>query len=276
MDEKFIREAFSLLGEQVINVKIIKSRIDGSPVGYGFVSFIDGETAKRILCQLNRKQIPNAPQGKRFKLNTVGRNDSQKTHTIFVGDLPEEIDDITLFTAFSVRYASTKTAKVILNTDGKSKCFGFVKFGEECDYEAALRECPRTVTFGLKPIRVSVAIPKNKAIQRQIQTIGSSNIVLTQANEANNDSNDCWDNSSETSQYNSSHQYLDYNSFYQNNNFAAEYYSVPPYYAYMGNNNVADQCGFSKPYRFDYNSSTNATISAFESFLTSIHDSKWF
>ncbi|RWS00779.1 tRNA selenocysteine 1-associated protein 1-like protein, partial [Dinothrombium tinctorium] len=268
MDENFIMQAFALLGEEVIAVKIIRNKLDGSPIGYGFVSFKDQETAKRVLFKFNRRQIPNAPQGKKFKLNNVGKHEVLRDYTIFVGDLPPEIDDITLLTGFSVRYPSAKAAKVILNSEGRSKCFGFVKFEDEYDYEIALRECANVVIFGPKPIRVSVAVPKSKSIQRNIYAKGSSNIVLTPSNEYNFEGEESINIESHTCRY--------YQNYYDRGyNCCDNCYYCDTLKCFEGTNDYDVFRSENNPI-YICEAVNTAAIFSFEDFLGSIHDSNWF
>ena len=51
----------------VTHVKLIRDKVKGTPVGYGFVEFEDAKTAKEIFEELNGKAIPGS--NKVFKLN---------------------------------------------------------------------------------------------------------------------------------------------------------------------------------------------------------------
>lgn len=51
------------------SVKLIKDKVKGTPVGYGFVEFPDSETASDAFNTLNGKPIPGHPHGRVFKLN---------------------------------------------------------------------------------------------------------------------------------------------------------------------------------------------------------------
>lgn len=82
-----------------------------------------------------------------------------------MGDLTEEVDDYTLYQAFSRRFKSCRSAKVVLEPSGKSKGYGFVRFIEETDQQRALIEMQHMQGVGKKPIRVSLATPKRPMAQ---------------------------------------------------------------------------------------------------------------
>jgi len=61
-------------------------------------------------------------------------------HRIFVGDLGNEVNDDTLFRAFS-KYPTVQRARVIRDKrSGKTRGFGFVSFTDPGDFAKALRE----------------------------------------------------------------------------------------------------------------------------------------
>ncbi|KAM9737301.1 tRNA selenocysteine 1-associated protein 1-like isoform 2-T2 [Menidia menidia] len=78
MDEKFITRAFSTMGEQVVNVRIIRNKMTGGAMGYCFVEMSDEATAERCLRKVNGKSLPGASPPTRFKLNraTFGKQET--------------------------------------------------------------------------------------------------------------------------------------------------------------------------------------------------------
>lgn len=64
-----------------------------------------------------------------------------------------------LHKTFGTRYESVKAVKVI-DEDGSSRKFGFVRFGDQNDQREALIHMNGFQGLGSKPIKVSVAIPK--------------------------------------------------------------------------------------------------------------------
>ncbi|XP_046361634.1 tRNA selenocysteine 1-associated protein 1-like [Haliotis rufescens] len=163
MDELFISGAFQQLGENVLHVKLIKHKNTSALAGYCFVEFGDAEAANRAMLKLNGKIIPGSNPPRRFKLNPASYG---KEHmllpefSLFVGDLSSDVDDYQLYNAFARRYRSVRAAKVVLDSTGATKGYGFVRFSEETDQQRALIEMQHMTGIGRKPIRVSLASPK--------------------------------------------------------------------------------------------------------------------
>lgn len=80
-----------------------------------------------------------------------------------MGDLSVEVDDYTLYRVFSNKYSSIKTAKVILDSSGFSKGYGFVRFGLEEEQKSALYEMNGYIGLGSKPLKICNAVPKPKS-----------------------------------------------------------------------------------------------------------------
>ncbi|XP_040908804.1 tRNA selenocysteine 1-associated protein 1-like isoform X2 [Toxotes jaculatrix] len=174
MDEKFITRAFSTMGEQVNNVRIIRNKMTGvsSPrgaLGYCFVEMADEATAERCLRKINGKALPGASPPTRFKLNraTFGKQDTGQMYSLFVGDLTPEVDDGMLYEFFYNRYPSCRGGKVVLDSMGNSKGCGFVQFPDERLQKRALEECQGAVGLGGKPLRLSLAANKNRQQHQQ-------------------------------------------------------------------------------------------------------------
>lgn len=159
MDEAFITRAFSTMGEQVVNVRIIRNKMTGGAMGYCFVEMTDEATAERCLRKVNGKSLPGANPPTRFKLNraTFGKQESGQMYSLFVGDLTPDVDDGMLYEFFYNRYPSCRGGKVVLDSMGNSKGCGFVQFPDERLQKRALDECQGAVGLGGKPLRLSLA-----------------------------------------------------------------------------------------------------------------------
>ncbi|KAH3745785.1 mRNA binding post-transcriptional regulator [Pelomyxa schiedti] len=91
--------------------------------------------------------------------------DRDNDYGLFVGDLAGDVNDITLLTLFSSRYASTKSAKVIYDQHtGQSRGYGFVRFSDERERTRALSEMTG-VHCGSRAIRVSTITKKATATE---------------------------------------------------------------------------------------------------------------
>ncbi|GAB6033337.1 tRNA selenocysteine 1-associated protein 1 [Chamberlinius hualienensis] len=161
MDETFIKQSFNTMGENVVYVKVMRNR---QPFGYGFVEFESEEVALRVLHRVNGKIVPGSSPPKRYKLNHANHgNPLNKEFSLFVGDLTPDVDDLGLYKAFSSWYPSCRVARVVLDANGRSRGYGFVRFADEYEQQQALIHMQNYSGVGGKPIRVSLATPKSKA-----------------------------------------------------------------------------------------------------------------
>ena len=148
-------------------MKIIRNKQTGFSEGYGFVEFVDRATAEHALKTLNGTPMPSAHQN--FRLNWAsfgvgggagGAGANANDHSVFVGDLPPEVNDYALQETFAERYPSVRNARVVTDPNtGRSKGFGFVRFGDEGERDRALVEM-NGVPCGSRVMRISLAIPR--------------------------------------------------------------------------------------------------------------------
>ncbi|XP_029930417.1 tRNA selenocysteine 1-associated protein 1-like isoform X2 [Myripristis murdjan] len=170
MDENFIKQAFSAMGETPFGVKIITHRITGGSAGYCFVELADEASVDRCVQKLNGKLVPGSNPPRKFKLNYAtygkrpeagsGAGTGRPEYSVFVGDLASEVDDFQLHQVFK-KYPSCKGAKVVTDQYGYSRGYGFVKFGEESEQKKSIEECQGTMLGG-KPLRLSIAVAKSQ------------------------------------------------------------------------------------------------------------------
>ncbi|TRY53872.1 hypothetical protein DNTS_002814 [Danionella cerebrum] len=113
MDENFIKQAFSTMGETAYGVKIITHRVTGGSAGYCFVEMADEASVDRCVQRLSGKLVPG----------------SNPLHQFFLKKFP-----------------SCKGGKVVTDPYGNSRGYGFVKFSDENEQKKALEE-PKTTTF---------------------------------------------------------------------------------------------------------------------------------
>ncbi|KAA0710685.1 tRNA selenocysteine 1-associated protein 1 [Triplophysa tibetana] len=161
MNEEFISKAFAHMGETVMRVRLIRDKITGEAAGYGFVELVDETSVERCLRKVNGKPLPGA----RFKLSraTYGKHgENSSTFCLFVSDLTPDVDDGMLYEFFHYRFPSCCSGKIVLDTNGYSKCCGFVSFESERDQRRALAELQGAIGLGKKTLRLSLATNKLK------------------------------------------------------------------------------------------------------------------
>uniref|UniRef100_A0A1A9WGK5 tRNA selenocysteine-associated protein 1 n=1 Tax=Glossina brevipalpis TaxID=37001 RepID=A0A1A9WGK5_9MUSC len=166
MTENFIIAAFRKMGEDPTTVRLMRNKYTGEPAGYCFVNFGTDEQAMDAMHKLNGKPIPGTNPIVRFRLNSASNSyklpGNEREFSVWVGDLSSDVDDYQLYKVFSSKYTSIKTAKVILDSSGFSKGYGFVRFGIEDEQKSALYDMNGYIGLGTKPIKICNAVPKPK------------------------------------------------------------------------------------------------------------------
>ncbi|GAB0096933.1 tRNA selenocysteine 1-associated protein 1 [Sergentomyia squamirostris] len=167
MTENFIMAAFQKMGEDPQTVKLMRNKYTGEPAGYCFVNFLNDEQAIDAMHKLNGKPIPGTNPIVRFRLNSASNQSKalgigEREFSVWVGDLSSDVDDYSLYRAFSNKYTSIKAAKVILDSSGFSKGYGFVRFGLEDEQKNALYEMNGYIGLGSRPLKICNAVPKPK------------------------------------------------------------------------------------------------------------------
>ena len=156
MTEQIILEAFYYYDIKPISVKLIKDKKTNTYRNYCFINFDNIIEANKALSKLNGKKFPNSSNI--FKLNWSNYN-SEFNKNVYVGNLPQNVDDIELYNFFKQKYNSVHHASVILD-NGISKQYGFVHFLNEADYENCLKEMDGVIFHG-NNIRVRERNRKN-------------------------------------------------------------------------------------------------------------------
>lgn len=149
---------------QVISVKIIRNKQTGQSEGYGFIEFVSRAAAERILQTYNGTLMPNVEQNFRLNWASFGvgerRPDDSPDFTIFVGDLAADVTDYVLQETFKPHYPSVKGAKVVTDrTTGRTKGYGFVRFGDETEQLRAMTEM-NGMFCSTRPMRIGPATTK--------------------------------------------------------------------------------------------------------------------
>ncbi|KAF9684285.1 hypothetical protein SADUNF_Sadunf04G0102100 [Salix dunnii] len=169
MDETYLHNCFSHTGE-VSSVKIIRNKQTGQLEGYGFVEFYSRAAAEKVLQSYSGSMMPNTEQP--FRLNWASfagerRADSGSDPSIFVGDLAADVTDAMLQETFAGKYPSVKGAKVVIDSNtGRSKGYGFVRFGDENEKTRALMEMNGAYCSS-RPMRIGAATPKKPSAYQQ-------------------------------------------------------------------------------------------------------------
>ncbi|KAK5833606.1 hypothetical protein PVK06_017457 [Gossypium arboreum] len=166
---------------KVSSIKIIRNKQTGQFEGYGFVEFSSQATAEKVLQSCNGSLMPNTEQP--FRLNWASfdvnerRSDVGSDLSIFIGDLAADVTNTVLDETFSSKFQSVKGAKVVIDLNtGRSKGYGFVRFGDENERSKAMTEM-NGVYCSSRPMRISVATPK-KAFGYQQQYYSQGTLIF--------------------------------------------------------------------------------------------------
>uniref|UniRef100_A0A7N0ZQ91 RRM domain-containing protein n=1 Tax=Kalanchoe fedtschenkoi TaxID=63787 RepID=A0A7N0ZQ91_KALFE len=177
MDENYLHNCFAPTGE-VSTIKVIRNKQTGLSEGYGFVELISHAAAEKVLQSYPGIVMPNTDQP--FRLNwatfSMGdkRSDNAPDLSIFVGDLAADVNDSLLHETFANRYPSVKAAKVVFDANtGRSKGYGFVRFGDENERTQAMTEM-NGIYCSSRPMRIGPATPKKSAAYQQLGANGGS------------------------------------------------------------------------------------------------------
>ena len=148
---------------QVASVKVIRNKQTSQSEGYGFIEFANRQAAERSLQNFNGTPMPNGAQNFRLNWASAGEKRSEDTpdYTIFVGDLASDVTDYMLQETFRARFTSVKGAKVVIDRlTGRTKGYGFVRFGDETEQIRAMTEM-NGVLCSTRPMRIGPAANKN-------------------------------------------------------------------------------------------------------------------
>ncbi|EPB81667.1 hypothetical protein HMPREF1544_11612 [Mucor circinelloides 1006PhL] len=168
MDEMYLQKLWLSLNVSVM-VKVIRDKATFISSGYAFVDFESISAAQCALDMFNGEVIPSTSCT--FKLNWASgggifdkREDRQPEYSLFLGDLSHECSERILLHIFRNRYPSCKSVKIMTYAQtGQSRGYGFVRFLQQLDQLQALDEMQGCI-IGSRPIRVSLATPKNSRI----------------------------------------------------------------------------------------------------------------
>ncbi|WVY91575.1 hypothetical protein V8G54_037089 [Vigna mungo] len=146
---------------------VIRNKQTGLSEGYGFVEFYSHATAEKVLQNYAGILMPNTEQA--FRLNWASFSTGDKGSdnvpdlSIFVGDLAADVTDSLLHETFASVFPSVKAAKVVFDANtGRSKGYGFVRFGDDSERSQAMTQM-NGVYCSSRPMRIGAATPRKSS-----------------------------------------------------------------------------------------------------------------
>ena len=156
MNRELILTSFIEYGLKPSSIKMIKDHKSNISRNYCFINFDTMFEANKALIELNGKKIPNT--NITFRLNWANKH-CELNQNLYIGNLPNDINDITLFNIFKNKYPSIHHVS-IMTDKGESKGYGFIQFTDKYDYDKCLKEMDGYIIKG-KPIIIRERIKKN-------------------------------------------------------------------------------------------------------------------
>uniref|UniRef100_A0ABD2VTI6 RRM domain-containing protein n=1 Tax=Trichogramma kaykai TaxID=54128 RepID=A0ABD2VTI6_9HYME len=177
MTQEEIRSLFSSIGE-VESCKLIRDKLTGQSLGYGFVNYHRPEDAEKAINTLNGLRLQN----KTIKVSYARpSSEAIKGANLYVSGLPKNMTQQDLENLFSP-FGRIITSRILCdnitvrqfvtgggdNLPGLSKGVGFIRFDQRVEAERAIQELNGTIPKGsTEPITVKFAnnpSNNNKAI----------------------------------------------------------------------------------------------------------------
>lgn len=128
IDHKALHDTFSVFGN-ILSCKVATDS-SGQSKGYGFVQYDNDEAAQKAIEKLNGmllndKQVFVGPFLRKQERDGVA--DKSRFNNVYVKNLSESTTEDDLKGIFG-EFGEITSVVVMRDTDGKSKCFGFVNF----------------------------------------------------------------------------------------------------------------------------------------------------
>lgn len=161
MTQEEIRSLFSSIGE-VESCKLIRDKVTGQSLGYGFVNYHHIEDADKAIQTLNGLRLQN----KTIKVSYARpSSEAIKGANLYVSGLPKHMTQPDLERLFS-SCGNIITSRILCdNITGLSKGVGFIRFDQRMEAERAIQKLNGTIPEGASdPVTVKFANnPSNNA-----------------------------------------------------------------------------------------------------------------
>ncbi|XP_078280270.1 ELAV-like protein 1 [Rhinoraja longicauda] len=159
MTQDELRSLFGSIGE-VESAKLIRDKVAGHSLGYGFVNYVDAKDAERAINTLNGLRL----QSKTIKVSYARpSSDSIKDANLYVSGLPKTMTQKDLEQLFG-RYGRIITSRVLVDqVTGMSRGVAFIRFDRKSEADEAINNLNGHKPPGsVEPITVKLAANPNQ------------------------------------------------------------------------------------------------------------------
>ncbi|CAI5442860.1 unnamed protein product [Caenorhabditis angaria] len=158
MTQEEVRSLFTSIGE-IESCKLVRDKITGQSLGYGFVNYVKEEDALRAVSSFNGLRLQN----KTIKVSYARpSNDQIKGSNLYVSGIPKSMTLHELEAIF-VPFGQIITSRILSdNVTGLSKGVGFVRFDKKEEADNAIRTLNGTIPIGCQE-QITVKFANNPA-----------------------------------------------------------------------------------------------------------------
>ncbi|KAF7644208.1 hypothetical protein LDENG_00226040 [Lucifuga dentata] len=167
MSQDELRSLFSSVGE-VESAKLIRDKVAGHSLGYGFVNFVNPNDAERAISTLNGLRL----HSKTIKVSFARpSSDTIKDANLYISGLPRTLSQQDLEDMFT-RYGHIINSRVLVDQgSGLSRGVAFIRFDKRAEAEDAVKHLNGHVPPGTsEPITVKFAANPNQARNSQMMS----------------------------------------------------------------------------------------------------------
>ncbi|VBB32274.1 unnamed protein product [Acanthocheilonema viteae] len=176
MTQEEVHALFSTLGE-IDSCKLVRDKVTGQSLGYGFVNYLRQEDAYKAVTSLNGLRLQN----KTIKVSFARpSSESIKGANLYVSGLAKSMSQLDLEALFKP-FGQIITSRILSdNVTGISKGVGFVRFDRKSEAEDAIEKLNGKIPVGCtEPITVKFAnSPAANAQKAQLQVIAQAASAL--------------------------------------------------------------------------------------------------
>uniref|UniRef100_UPI003AAB2189 ELAV-like protein 1 isoform X6 n=1 Tax=Centroberyx gerrardi TaxID=166262 RepID=UPI003AAB2189 len=165
MSQEELRSLFSSVGD-VESAKLIRDKVAGHSLGYGFVNFVNPSDAERAISTLNGLRL----QSKTIKVSFARpSSDTIKDANLYISGLPKTVSQQELEEMFA-RYGRIINSRVLVDqASGLSRGVAFIRFDKRAEAEDAIKDLNGHKPPGAsEPITVKFAANPNQAKNSQV------------------------------------------------------------------------------------------------------------